>query len=143
MNLKAIKIGKAHEPYTSLVKTYPKRLKPFCPMELVYLKDNPALVKYLEKAKGAFILLCDERGSRPDSVLFSKYLLEKLSFHQQVLIVVGDAYGFSEEIREKAHGLICLSNFVLANDIAWLVLNEQLYRAFMIKNGHAYHHGDS
>ncbi len=143
MNLKLIKLGKTQESYKEICLPYQKRLKGLCPLETLYLKDQTALVKYLKKESNITVILCDERGQAFDSLGFSSFLFDKLETSRgPIALVVGDAYGFSAEFRQSVPATISLSAMVLANEVAWLMLNEQVYRAFMIKTGHAYHHGD-
>jgi len=55
--------------------------------------------------------------------------------------VVGGAYGFGEEARERFDHGLSLGPCTLPHELARVVLLEQLYRAMCILSGHPYHHG--
>ncbi|WP_031388183.1 23S rRNA (pseudouridine(1915)-N(3))-methyltransferase RlmH [Desulfonatronum thiodismutans] len=54
--------------------------------------------------------------------------------------VLGGAFGFSGEIRERCDQLISLSPMTLPHELARVVLLEQVYRALNIQRGTGYHH---
>ena len=76
---------------------------------------------------------CDEKGKRLNSLQFLQ-LLE--SYHFNLDIVVGEDDGLPNFQYSQ---LINLAPFVLAHDLARLVLSEQVYRAFSIYDHHPYH----
>ena len=57
-------------------------------------------------------------------------------------LVIGGAYGVSDEVKAAAGTKVSLSKMTLPHDLAKLFLVEQLYRACTILNGGKYHHGD-
>lgn len=88
------------------------------------------------------LILLDERGWQPSSQEWAGYLsrLKDDPAIKTVGIAVGGAYGFTENDRGKASKLVSLSSLVFPNEIAWLLLTEQLYRGFSILAGANYHH---
>ncbi len=54
--------------------------------------------------------------------------------------VLGGAFGFSGEFRERCDQLISLSPMTLPHELARVVLFEQVYRALTIQRGTGYHH---
>ena len=59
---------------------------------------------------------------------------------REVIILIGGAYGFSDEIREKADFVWSFSKLVFPHMIARLMVCEQTYRASEISRGTPYHH---
>jgi 23S rRNA (pseudouridine1915-N3)-methyltransferase len=57
-----------------------------------------------------------------------------------VVLVIGGAYGFSDDVRQRANGLISLSSMTFSHQIVRVILLEQVYRAFTILNNEPYHH---
>ena len=56
------------------------------------------------------------------------------------MIVVGGAFGVSEEFRASVDFVWSLSKLVLPHQLVRLVLTEQIYRAQEIASGGKYHH---
>lgn len=53
---------------------------------------------------------------------------------------IGGPYGHSDAVRQRADAVVSLSGCVLNHQVALVVLLEQLYRAWTIVRGTAYHH---
>lgn len=157
MKIKFIKIGKVNRrEIASLVDDYQKRMRPFCSVESLELKDPDASSKSVDKEKsktndviselkskpGTFVILLDERGRQKSSPNLAQFLENQLDNPQvkQMVFVVGGAYGFSEVARRQSDFIWSLSEGVFPNEIAWLLVWEQVYRAFNIIKGTPYHH---
>ena len=87
--------------------------------------------KFTQKSK--IIFACDERGEKFSSLELAREL-EKYQFNLDILVGADDGIP-----KEKFQKIINLSPFVLAHDIARLVLTEQVYRALSIYKRHPYH----
>ncbi|MDD4210131.1 MAG: 23S rRNA (pseudouridine(1915)-N(3))-methyltransferase RlmH, partial [Bacteroidales bacterium] len=59
---------------------------------------------------------------------------------KRIVFVIGGAYGFSEEIYEKADTMISLSPMTFSHQMVRLLFLEQLYRGFSILKNEPYHH---
>ncbi|MBI3296203.1 MAG: 23S rRNA (pseudouridine(1915)-N(3))-methyltransferase RlmH [Deltaproteobacteria bacterium] len=124
----------------SLVELYQNRLRHTLKFEEKFFKDEARLRAHLEKKPGVTILL-DERGKSIDSKgLAQKIQRWREGGHETVRFCVGNAYGFSEDSRKSADWLWKLSDLTLPGDFAWLLLWEQVFRAFSILNKTGYHH---
>lgn len=87
-----------------------------------------------------FVVLFDERGQALDSPAFAKKINQVLSSgKKRALFVVGGAYGFSDELKERADLTLNLAPFVLNHQVAQLVATEQIYRALTILKNLPYH----
>ena len=64
---------------------------------------------------------------------------DKLYNYKRLIFSIGDSYGFSDEILNRADEIWSLSGLVMAGGIARLVLLEALYRGVKILEGHPYH----
>jgi 23S rRNA (pseudouridine1915-N3)-methyltransferase len=82
----------------------------------------------------------DERGRLLDSPQLSGVLKEQLDQSRKVAIIIGGAYGVTDEVRQKVDAVWSLSPLVYPHQLVRLVLIEQLYRAQQILQGGAYHH---
>lgn len=157
MKVKLIKIGFiSSKEIKSLVNNYDKRLKSFCQHEFLELKDPDSKEMNLDKEKskinqfilelkakpGTFLVLLDERGKQLSSPGLANFIENKTNDPQtkNLVFVVGGAFGFSELARKQADFIWSLSEGVFPNEIAWLIVWEQIYRAYNILKGTPYHH---
>jgi 23S rRNA (pseudouridine1915-N3)-methyltransferase len=56
------------------------------------------------------------------------------------VFVVGGAFGFSDEVIQRAADKISLSRMTFSHQMSRLIFTEQLYRACTIIKGESYHH---
>ena len=107
--------------------------------EVLKQKEGDLIVSKLEKSD--FVVLLDEKGREFTSVKFSEYLQSKMiTGMKRLVFVIGGAYGFSEEVHNRADSKIALSPMTFSHQIVRLIFLEQLYRAFSILKGEPYHH---
>lgn len=149
-------IGKTAEPWLKTgMAVYQKRLPhylPFTYVELPDVKHSTKLeAKALKAAEGlAFlsrlettdhVILLDERGkqcsSRQFSELFAKHQLQGT---RRLVFIIGGAYGFSEELYDRANQKLALSSMTFSHQMVRVIALEQLYRAQSILRGEPYHH---
>ena len=87
------------------------------------------------------VILLDEAGKSMDSRGFATYLDNwRQRSPKRLIFILGGAYGFSQDIRDRAAGLLSLSPMTFNHQLARIVFLEQLYRGMTILNGHPYHH---
>lgn len=156
MKIKVVCVGKTVQSYLqSGEQEYLKRLQHYVPtekIEIPELKDTRKLSQdqirdkegklLLSKTEpGDLIFLLDERGKSYRSVDFAKFLQKQLNRGSKNLVfLVGGAYGFSQEVYNKAEGKISLSDMTFSHQMVRLFFLEQLYRGFSILKGEPYHH---
>ena len=151
MPLHIIAVGKKHESWVAEgIERYQKRLKAPFLAEWVLMAhssydglkarqdESERLLSRLSAYD--FIILLDERGKQLDSPAFAALLQENLDRSQKVAIVIGGAYGVTDELRQKAQVVWSLSDLVFPHQLVRLMLTEQLYRAQQIALGGSYHH---
>jgi len=151
MPLHIIAIGKKHESWVAEgIERYQKRLKAPFLAEWVLMAhssydglkarqdESERLLSRLSAYD--FIILLDERGKQLDSPAFAQLLQTNLDRSQKVAIVIGGAYGVTDELRQKAQAVWSLSDLVFPHQLVRLMLTEQLYRAQQITLGGLYHH---
>lgn len=86
------------------------------------------------------VILLDEKGKEFTSRQFS----EKMNFWlgssvKKINFLIGGAYGFSNEIYERANEKISLSKMTFTHQMIRLFFVEQIYRASTILQGKPYH----
>lgn len=87
-----------------------------------------------------FVILTDERGKNIDSVELAEKLEKTFVAAQNVVIIIGGAYGVGQKVREKADFVWSFSKLVFPHMLMRVMLVEQIYRAQEIARGGKYHH---
>lgn len=147
-----IAVGKIKEKFwQTAIEEYAKRLKPYAVLNFVEIKaesfssqnkkqaqiiENKRLIKVLEKYNKQNIYFLTEAGQEFNSLKFAKFLENK----SELVLVIGGALGWAEEIKEKYPQTISLSQLTMPHEMARVVLLEQIYRAVSIANGKEYHY---
>ena len=121
---------------------FAKWLGPYAKLEVQELpdsnvaKEGQAILKALERDRGAALVALSEEGKEFTSVKFAEVLGK---FDRKVVFVIGGPYGLAPEIRAKADLLWSLSRLTFTHELARLLLFEQLFRAVNILHGGSYH----
>ena len=63
-----------------------------------------------------------------------------LSSTNELVFIVGGAFGFSESVYKRANAKLSLSKMTFSHQMVRMIFKEQLYRAFTILKGEKYHH---
>lgn len=156
MKIKFICIGKTTKNFLETgEEEYFSRLKHYVPVERFELQDirnaKNLSREQLKEAEGKEILkrilptdqlvLLDERGKEFSSVSFAAHLEQQMNQSVKTLVfVVGGAFGFSDEIYQRANMKMSLSRMTYSHQMVRMIFLEQLYRAFTIIRGEGYHH---
>lgn len=155
MRINLICIGKTDDKeIVSLIRYYLARIPKHWNFEILEIPDiknaknlSPDSLKK-EEAKlfqnqidsSDLVILLDEKGKQFTSREFS----EKMDFWQgnsvkKINFLIGGAYGFSEEIYQRANEKISLSKMTFTHQMIRLFFVEQVYRAATILQGKPYH----
>lgn len=124
------------------INEYEKRLKK--PFDISWeILEEEKLAKKLEKwdfKPNQVIILADERGKNISSPELSDKLNKIFNSSSEVVIIIGGAFGVSEEVRNKADFVWSFSRLVFPHMLMRIMTTEQIYRAQEIANGGKYHH---
>ena len=144
MKIRIVKIGRvAYPELTSLASVYEERLKAFASVESVLLKDDEAAERHLAALPPRHhVVMLDERGKEPTSRELAQQVARWMDDPGvlRVVLVIGGPLGLPARLKASGTATLCLSRATLTSDMAWLLLWEQLYRAFTILRGTPYHH---
>jgi len=109
------------------------------PESVIKQKEGEMILKRL--SPGDHLILLDERGRSYTSVQFANEINGWMtSSKKTVVLTIGGAYGFSEEVKARANGMVSLSAMTFSHQIVRVIMMEQVYRAFTILNNEPYHH---
>ena len=151
-------VGKLKEKfYKDACAEYIKRLSPYCKLTLmelpeVKLPQKPSLGEIsaaLEKEGEAIrakippssrvVALCVEGRMRSSEELPQMFPVPGRSRDKHMVFVVGGSYGLHPSIKAEANVQLSMSPMTFPHHLARVMLLEQIYRAFKIKEGSAYH----
>ena len=143
MLIKVLVVGRLKERAIQVrCDEFAKWLGPYAKLEVQELpdsnvaKEGQAILKALERDRGAALVALSEEGKEFTSVKFAEVLGK---FDRKVVFVIGGPYGLAPEIRAKADLLWSLSRLTFTHELARLLLFEQLFRAVNILHGGSYH----
>jgi 23S rRNA (pseudouridine1915-N3)-methyltransferase len=151
MSLHILAVGKKHESWVAEgIERYQKRLKAPFLEEWVLMahssfdglraRQDESERILLRLDAYDFIILLDERGKELSSPALANTLQEKLDRSQKIVIIIGGAFGVTDELRARADLVWSLSPLVFPHQLVRLILVEQLYRSQQIAFGGSYHH---
>ncbi len=154
IKINLVAVGKVKEKYFSDgIKEYAKRLSKYCEFNIVeiaeenYNKVDGALIENIKKTEGEKILAYLKgkcfamaiEGKKTSSESFAKTLKNLSDAGQGVItFIIGGSYGLSNAVKERCEPL-SFSDMTFPHTLFRLMLTEQLYRAFSINAGSAYH----
>ena len=154
--MKLIVIGKTKSKFLlDGENEYEKRLKHYCKFSEQIIPDiknaGKLSIKELKEKEGRLILkslknndyviLLDDKGLTLSSIEFSNFLNKKMvSSINELVFIIGGAFGFSKKLYEKADSKMSLSKMTFSHQMVRLFAIEQLYRGMTILKNQPYHH---
>lgn len=149
MKIRILSVGKKHEPWVEQgIGRFQERLRPPFATDIEIIphsgkgqqaaasEESERLIKRFSDSD--LVILLDERGKNLSSPELSDYISK--NSNRQIVIIIGGAYGVSQELRDRADLTWSLSRLVFPHQLVRLILAEQLYRAQEISRGGQYHH---
>lgn len=155
MKITILVVGKTDEKYiTDGCEIFSKRLKHYTKLEYIEIphnkkwnnlapeerkkKEGEQIIKHLDNSD--FLMLLDENGKQFTSRKFSKFLEQKtVQGTRRLVLVIGGAYGFSDEMYLLAKEKLSLSAMTFSHQMIRVFLFEQIYRAYTIMRNEPYH----
>ncbi len=154
MRLQVVAVGQRMPAWADEAwKEYARRFPPELRVELREVKAEPrhqgrtaVQCMALERtrieaalAKGAHLVVLDERGDRLSSVQLAQRLGQWMGLGRDVALLIGGPDGLAPELKAAAQEQIRLTDLTLPHAMARVVLCEALYRAWSLNAGHPYH----
>lgn len=156
MQIKLFVVGDtADKKIQKLIDEYCERLKHYIKFEIKTIVSKQKVKQFdtasLKRQEGEMILkqlkpsttliLLDEKEKSFSSEGFATFLQKKLnSGGKEIVFCIGGAYGFDQQVYNRANTQISLSAMTFTHQMVRLIFVEQLYRAFTILKGEQYHH---
>ena len=137
MKIKVVLEAKLKESfYKEGVFEYQKRL-----LGRVEVVEVNSILEYIKNKQNSFIITMEIEGKNISSEEFAKKLddIEKDGYYNEILFLIGGAYGLDNEVRKKSNFKFSMSKLTFLHQEAVLILMEQIYRAYKILNNEPYH----
>jgi len=153
MQYEILLLGKTKESFLGEgIREYTKRLKHYAPIHVKILKikkheGNKEVIKRKEGEQllahlrpSTFTVALDSGGRQISSTELAREIgrWERRGV-KHVTFLLGGPFGLAPAVLQRANVQISLSTMTFTHEMARLLLMEQLYRAYTIKNGEKYH----
>lgn len=149
--IKIICVGKIKEQYLKdAIKEYQKRISKYTKLEIIEVSDVDCdnISKILEKERDFiqkqigekdYIITMEIEGKELSSVELSEKIDVIFSQNSNLTFIIGGSYGIHDDIKRKSNFALSFSKLTFPHQLFRVLLLEQLYRAFKIKNNETYH----
>ena len=158
LQVRMICVGKMKERFfIEAFEEYRKRLGAYCRLELTEiaeqrLPDSPSeaqIAAALEREAGEIlkavhqdayvVALCVEGREVPSEAMAELIVGRENSGKPKLCFVIGGSFGLSESVKKRADLRLSLSKMTFPHHLARVLLAEQLYRGYKIREGSRYH----
>ncbi|MBM7641884.1 23S rRNA (pseudouridine(1915)-N(3))-methyltransferase RlmH [Streptococcus loxodontisalivarius] len=158
MKVTLITVGKLKEKYLKDgIAEYSKRLGRFAKLNHIELADEKTPdnasqaenQKIMEKegqrilakiAERSFVVVLAIEGQELSSEKFSQLIDQAtVKGFSEITFIIGGSLGLAPEVKKRADIMVSFGRLTLPHQLMRLVLVEQIYRAFMIRQGSPYH----
>lgn len=158
MKITLITVGKIKEKYfTDAIAEYVKRLSRYCKLEIIEVADektpdgaSETLENQIKEKEGDRILSKIPDGAYvvalviDGKMLDSEKLAEKMekwnvSGISHVVFIIGGSLGLAQKVSNRADFKLSFSKMTFPHQLMRVILLEQIYRSFRIRNNEPYH----
>ena len=149
--IKIICVGKIKEKfYKEALEEYEKRLSKYTKLKIIEVEDinleNEMLIKKKEAdlilkniEKKDYIITLEIEGKELSSIELSKKIQEQEIINPNITFIIGGSYGLDNEIKQISNYKLSFSKLTFPHQLFRVILLEQIYRAYKIKNNESYH----
>ena len=149
--IKIIAVGNIKESFfKEAILEYQKRISKYTKLEIIEVKDydldSPNL--NMEKEKEAilkhitpkdFIVTLAIEGKEMTSPSFAEALDKWFMQKGNITFIIGGSNGLSKELKDMSNFQLSFSPMTFPHQLFRIILLEQIYRAYKIKNNESYH----
>ena len=132
------------------INDYLKRLSKYTKIEIIelpnYNSENIEDILNHEKEfilknikEKDFIITMEIEGNQLDSISFSNKIEQTLTYNPNIDFIIGGSYGIHQDIKKISNYSLSFSKMTFPHQLFRLLLLEQIYRSFKIKNNETYH----
>jgi 23S rRNA (pseudouridine1915-N3)-methyltransferase len=145
-------IGTKKEIVTEELERYRDLVRHYIPVSVICMKapagtygnsnesvERQAKTIYSKWPPGSYTVALSEEGTVFDSKSFAQWLGRRASAGIELVFTIGGAYGLADSLKKRCREIISLSPMTFSHRLCYVLLMEQVYRAFTILKGHPYH----
>ncbi len=149
--IKIICVGKIKEKfYKEAIEEYTKRLSKYTKLQIIEVEDvnlpNEILIKQKEAeliekniSEKDYVITLEIEGKELNSIELSKKIQELEQTNPNITFVIGGSYGLDDKIKQRSNFKLSFSKLTFPHQLFRVILLEQIYRAYKIKNNESYH----
>lgn len=152
MELVLICLGKIKEKYlTDAINEYTKRIKPFCNLKIIELKEinsnddkknlSIEAVDILNNiSKDDYVVTLEIEGKMFSSEELSSFISNHYTYSPKRLVfIIGSSCGLDDSVKKRSDYKLSFSKMTFPHQLMRVIFLEQIYRSFMISTNHKYH----
>lgn len=149
--IKVICVGKIKEKFfKEALEEYQKRLSKYTKLSIIEVEDinlnNEELIKQKESElilkhidKKDYVITLEIGGKQLTSIELSNKIQDLEQTNPNITFIIGGSYGLDEEIKKLSNFKLSFSKLTFPHQLFRIILLEQIYRAYKIKNNESYH----
>ena len=149
--IKVICVGKIKEKFfKEALEEYQKRLSKYTKLSIIEVEDinlnNEELIKQKESElilkhidKKDYVITLEIEGKQLTSIELSNKIQDLEQVNPNITFIIGGSYGLDEEIKKLSNFKLSFSKLTFPHQLFRIILLEQIYRAYKIKNNEFYH----
>lgn len=157
LGIRIVCVGKLKEKYwDAACAEYLKRLGGYCSPSIIEVKESrlPANASEADERNviekegkdilsridsGDYVIALAIKGKELSSEDIARRIADVSFNYSRVVFVIGGSLGLSDEVLKRADMQLSFGKITLPHQLARVVALEQIYRAFKINAGEAYH----
>ena len=134
MIITLITVGKIKEKYfTDAIAEYAKRLSRYCKLEIIEVADE-------KTPDSAYVVALAIEGKQLSSEdLADKMEKWNVNGISHLVFIIGGSLGLTPKVLNRADFKLSFSKMTFPHQLMRVVLLEQIYRSFRIRNNEPYH----
>lgn len=149
--IKIICVGKIKEKFFKEgIEEYKKRLSKYTKLNIIEVEDvnlpNEELIKQKEAEliekninEKDYVITLEIEGNEISSIELSKKIEQLEQTNPNITFIIGGSYGLDDKIKNRSNYKLSFSKLTFPHQLFRVILLEQIYRAFKIKNNESYH----
>lgn len=149
--IRIVCVGKLKEKYwRDAVFEYIKRIQKYTKIEIIEvadesIEDSVVAPRYeMEKIERFihpkdYLITLEIEGKTFDSLNFSKELDHIQTHYSNITFLIGGSYGLDDSLKKRSNLSLSFSKMTFPHQLFRVLLLEQIYRAYKIKNHETYH----
>lgn len=149
--IKILCVGKIKENYwKEAINEYVKRLSKYTKLDIIEVpdialdhiptileKERDQLLRYIDSKD--YVITMEIEGMMLSSTALSDKLESILMKNSNIVFVIGGSYGIHDDIKKRSNFSLSFSKLTFPHQLFRILLLEQIYRSYKIKNHESYH----